>query len=112
LLGELSGVFEMRIYSHENSVRGILEDIQSQPTSGRISALAGGSGSSSGINLKLLNKRLNQIDPEEVRRARQRYNLFFEEVMVSADVDRGISFTTVLMILAHYNVISDNKSLK
>jgi hypothetical protein len=112
LLGELSGVFEMRIYSHENSVRAILEDIQAQPTSGRISALAGGSGSSSGVDLKLLNKRLNQIDPEQVRRARQRYNLFFEEVMVSADVDRGISFTTVLMILAHYNVISDNKSLK
>jgi hypothetical protein len=112
LLGELSGVFEMRIYSHENSVRGILEDIQAQPTSGRISALATGGGSSSGVNLKLLNKRLAQIDPEEVRRARQRYNLFFEEVIVSADVDRGISFTTVLMILAHYNVISDNKSLK
>jgi hypothetical protein len=65
-----------------------------------------------GVNLKALNQRLSQIDPHEVQRSRARYNLFFEEVMVSADVDRGISFTTVLMILAHYNVISDNKSLK
>ncbi|KAG7131389.1 hypothetical protein HYQ46_009700 [Verticillium longisporum] len=32
--------------------------------------------------------------------------------MVSADPDRGISFTTVLMILAHYNIISDSKSLR
>ncbi|KAH8663145.1 BcCCH1, calcium channel protein [Tricladium varicosporioides] len=111
LLGELSGVFEMRIYSHENSVRRILEDIQSQGTSGRITSM-GQPGNSNGVNLKALNKRLAEIDPHEVRMARTRYNLFFEEVMVSADVDRGISFTTVLMILAHYKVISDNKSLK
>jgi hypothetical protein len=111
LLGELSGVFEMRIYTQENSVRNILEDIHSQPSNGRISSLSVASGSS-GINLKALNKRLAQIDPKEVQRSRVRYNLFFEEVMVSADPDRGISFTTVLMILAHYNVISDNKSLK
>ncbi|KAF4630243.1 hypothetical protein G7Y89_g7894 [Cudoniella acicularis] len=111
LLGELSGVFEMRIYSHENSVRRILEDIQSQPTSGRMVSMGTPSGST-GVNLKALNKRLAQIDPQEVRRARARYNLFFEEIMVSADADRGVSFTTVLMILAHYKVISDSKSLK
>jgi hypothetical protein len=110
LLGELSGVFEMRIYSHDDSVRRILEDVQSQ-TTGRITSMAS-SSAATGVNLKALNKRLAQIDPQEVRRARARYNLFFEEVMVSADVDRGISFTSVLMILAHYNVISDNKSLK
>lgn len=111
LLGELSGVFEMRIYPQEHSVRRILEDIQSQPTSGRITSMSATSGPS-GVNVKALNKRLAQIDPEEIQRSRARYNLFFEEVMVSADVDRGISFTSVLMILAHYNVISDNKSLR
>lgn len=111
LLGELSGVFEMRIYTQENSVRRILEDIQSQPTGGRITSMSSASAAT-GVNLKALNKRLSKIDPREVQRSRARYNLFFEEVMVSADVDRGISFTTVLMILAHYNVISDNKSLK
>lgn len=111
LLGELSGVFEMRIYSQEHSVRRILEDIQTAPTSGRIRSMASASAAS-GVDLDLLNQRLAQINPREVRKARARHNLFFEEVMVSADVDRGISFTTVLMILAHYNVISDNKSLK
>ena len=111
LLGELSGVFEMRIYKQDDSVRRILEDIQSQPTGGRITSMSSASAAT-GVNLKALNKRLAEIDAKEVRKARARYNLFFEEVMVSADVDRGISFTTVLMILAHYNVISDNKSLK
>ena len=110
LLGELSGIFEMRIYPQEHSVRRILEDVQSQPTSGRIVSMA--TTSAAGINLKTLNKRLALIDGDAIRRSRARYNMFYEEVMVSADVDQGISFTSVLMILAHYNVISDNKSLK
>ena len=111
LLGELSGVFEMRIYSHEDSVRRILEDIQSEPMIGRIGAVSPASATS-GLDLNALNARLSRIDCDAVRRARTRYNLFYEEVMVSADADRGIAFTTVLMVLAHYNVISDSKSLK
>lgn len=111
LLGELSGVFEMRIYKEEDSVRRILEEVQTEPMSGRIMSMASASGSS-GIDLTALNNRLAAIDHAAVRKKRALHNLFFEEVMVSADVDRGISFTTVLMILAHYNVISDNKSLK
>ncbi|KAI9644918.1 calcium channel protein [Ciborinia camelliae] len=111
LLGELSGVFEMRIYSHEDSVRRILEDIQTEPTNGRMNSIPSPS-SSNGIDLKALNARIAQIDAPRVRRDRARFNLFYEEVLVSADPDRGISFTTVLMVLAHYNVISDNKSLK
>jgi hypothetical protein len=111
LLGELSGVFEMRIYKHKDSVRRILEEVQTEPASGRIRSMVSLSGTS-GVDLAALNKRIDMIDQDEVRKARVRHNLFFEEVMVSADVDRGISFTTVLMILAHYNVISDNKSLK
>ncbi len=110
LLGELSGIFEMRIYKPDDSVRRILEDINSQGPA-RITSMTS-VNASTGVNLKALNRRLAQINPEEVRLARARYNMFFEEVMVSADADQGISFTSVLMILAHYNVISDNKSLK
>ncbi|RDW94337.1 calcium channel protein BcCCH1 [Coleophoma crateriformis] len=111
LLGELSGVFEMRIYSHENSVRSILEDVQSRPSSISAPSIASTSAAT-GIDLKKLNARLAKIKPLAVQRARARYNLFFQEVMVSADPDHGISFTSVLMILAHYNIISDNKSLR
>ncbi len=32
--------------------------------------------------------------------------------MLSADPDRGISFSSCLMILAHYNVIEDSRSLR
>lgn len=38
--------------------------------------------------------------------------VFYQETMLSADPDRGISFSSCLMILAHYNVIEDSRSLR
>jgi voltage-dependent calcium channel len=112
LLAELSGIFEMRIYKAEDSVRQILEDVRSEPPSTARHASVASASALSGINIQRLNERLNRIDIEGVRERRRRFNVFFEEVMVSADPDKGISFTTVLMILAHYNIISDSKSLR
>lgn len=114
LLGELSGVFEMRIYDADDSVRTILEDVRSDgdaPTV-RHGSLVGQNRYHTGIDLEKLNRRLARIDVAKVRERRRRFNIFFEEVMVSADPERGISFTTVLMILAHYNIINDSKSLR
>ena len=65
-----------------------------------------------GVDLALLNKRLSTINVNEIRRRRDRLKLFSQEVLVSADPDRGIAFTSCLLILAHYNIISDTKSLK
>ncbi|KAI0815719.1 Ion transport protein-domain-containing protein [Xylaria sp. FL0064] len=112
LLGELSGVFEMRIYEHEDSVSRILEDVRGNDQGpGRHASIATASDLT-GVDIQKLNERLALIDVEGVRERRRRYNIFYEEVMVSADPDRGISFTTVLMIMAHYNIISDSKSLR
>ncbi|KAI1430100.1 Ion transport protein-domain-containing protein [Xylaria sp. FL1777] len=112
LLGELSGVFEMRIYEHEDSVSRILEDVRGNDQGpGRHASITTASDLS-GVDIRKLNERLALIDIEGVRERRRRYNIFYEEVMVSADPDRGISFTTVLMIMAHYNIISDSKSLR
>lgn len=111
LLGELSGVFAMRIYDEEDSVRRILEDCQTNAHGPRGGSVASTS-QAAGIDLKVLNERIARIDAKKVRERRYRFNLFYEEVMVSADPDQGISFTTVLMTLAHNNIISDSKSLK
>ncbi|KAK1757592.1 calcium-channel protein cch1 [Echria macrotheca] len=113
LLGELSGVFEMRIYDANDSVRSILEDVRGGDTASlRHASFVSSSQYQTGIDLKRLNERLSKINVAEVRERRRRFNIFFEEVMVSADPERGISFTTVLMVLAHYKIISDSKSLR
>ena len=112
LLGELSGVFEMRIYDADDSVRQILEDVRNEETGARHMSIGTAGGQSTGLDLDSLNERLSHIDVRRVRERRRRFDIFYEEVMVSAEPDRGISFTTVLMIIAHYNVISDSKSLR
>ncbi|KAF9890294.1 calcium channel protein [Aspergillus nanangensis] len=108
LLGELSGVFSMRIYDDEFSIRGILDECrvdrrESQLPNRRVV---------DGVDLDQLSKILRDLPVEDVRARRQRLNTFYEEVLVTADPVRGISFHYCLMILAHYNVISDSKSLR
>lgn len=65
-----------------------------------------------GVNLDELTEIINSIPVDTIRFRRQRLNKFYEEVLVSADPERGISFHSVLMILAHHNVITDSKSLR
>jgi len=98
----------MRIYDGDFEVGRILEDCQVDPRT----PAAEQPGVVQGVNLAKLNKRLNMIDVKEIRRRRDRLELFSQEVLVGADPDRGISFTSCLMILAHYNIINDSKSLR
>ena len=106
---ELSGVFEMRIYDGDFTVARLVEDC-SKPR--RQSVLGEGHDEPPEIDLKKLNARLSELPVDAIRKRRRRMNAFYEEVLVSSDPDKGISFTTLLMILAHYNVINDNKSLR
>ena len=104
-------MFEMRIYDGDFSVRNILEDCTRKPN--RATALSfDGPADKPQIDLELLNQRLEELPIAEIRRRRQRMNTFYEEVLVSADPDKGIEFNALLMILAHYKVINDNKSLR
>lgn len=111
LLSELSGVFEMRVYDAEDSVGQILEYIREERPMSRHASIVSTSALT-GINLERLNERLAKLDTRKIREQRRKFRMFYEEVMVSADVENGISFTTVLMVIAHYNLINDNKSLR
>lgn len=65
-----------------------------------------------GVDIKKLSKIIQEIPVDEIRQRRQILNIFYEEILVSADPERGLSFHQVLMILAHYKVITDSKSLR
>jgi voltage-dependent calcium channel len=110
LLGELSGVFEMRIYDGDFTVARLIEDCSQVK---RVSGLpVEGQQEQREIDLVKLNRRLADLPIKEIRKRRARMNKFYEEVLVSSDPDRGIAFTSLLIILAHYKVINDNRSLR
>jgi hypothetical protein len=100
----------MRIYDGDFTVARLIEDCSRPrrqsglPVEGQIEPRE--------IDINKLNARLAELPIREIRLRRARMNKFYEEVLVSSDHDRGISFNSLLMILAHYNVINDNKSLR
>jgi hypothetical protein len=100
----------MRIYDGDFTVRRLIEDCS------RVKRVSGlpmeGQQEQREIDLAKLNERLAELPVNEIRRRRARMNKFYEEVLVSSHHDRGIAFTSLLMILAHYKVINDNKSLR
>jgi voltage-dependent calcium channel len=101
----------MRIYDGDFTVRRLIEDCGIATR--RVSALpVEGHEPAPEIDLVKLNNRLKDLPVAEIRRRRQRMNVFYEEVLVSSDPDRGISFNALLRILAHHKVINDNKSLR
>lgn len=111
LLGQLSGIFAMRIYEEPYDVKSILEAVRVEPVfhNGQQKHVP---GVVEGVDLDLLNKRIAQIPVHKIRRQRHMFTMFFEECLVSADKDYGVSFDSVLLILAHYKIINDNKSLR
>lgn len=100
----------MRIYDGDFTVGRLIEESSG---SRRLSELpVQGHEPAPEVDIEKLNKRLADLPVGEIRRRRQRMNIFYEEVLVSSDPDRGIAFNSLLMILAHYKVINDNKSLR
>lgn len=111
LLGELSGIFEMRIYDGDFTIASLIEEcsnVSSRESNLPVSARK----PTREIDLDKLNRRLAMLPVADIRRRRSRMNTFYEEVLVSSDLDKGIQFSALLMILAHHKVINDNKSLR
>ena len=98
----------MRIYSDENSVHRILDDCTVDPRGLEQNP----PGVVGGVDIARLNERLQSINVREIRQRRKRMEMFYQEVMVSADPAKGISFTQCLLTLAHYKVITDSLSLR
>lgn len=108
-LADLGGIFDMRIYDEKFSVGHLVAECARDH---RQSQLPIDGPRRVDIDIHKLNARLAHLPIREIRHRRKRLNVFYEEVLSSADPDRGINFTTVLMILAHYKVINDNRSLR
>lgn len=110
LLAELSGIFDMRIYDDEYSIHRIIEDCKKTRRQSELPVEESRKGVELDINK--LNAKLARMPHARVQERKRRLNVFYQEVLNSQNADSGISFNTLLMILAHYKIINDNKSLR
>lgn len=93
----------MSIYDEKYKIKQIMQECKTGGV---------GPGFVDGIDLAKLNKYLADLPVRQCQERRYRFNLFYEEVMVMADRELGVAFTSVLLILAHHKIIDDHKSLK
>lgn len=63
------------------------------------------------LNMRRLNAVLNNVDYDEVRRRRRMYCRLYYEARV-VEEGPGVSFTHMLLLLAHHKLIDDNKALR
>lgn len=64
-----------------------------------------------GIDLSRLNKVLAGIDHSTIRKRRTLYSKVYQEGMISQEPGKGISFSNMLLMLAHHKLIDDREAL-
>jgi hypothetical protein len=100
LAKKLGGIFEVRIYPAEFSVQNILASCTDTSTK-----------STHGVNLELLNATLSRVDYEAIRRRRKLFSRMYHEAILTHQRGKGISFTDMLLLLAHHKLIVDKEAL-
>ncbi|KAG9101606.1 calcium channel protein [Ceratobasidium sp. 370] len=107
---KLRGAFEVRLYSEELSPRGLVQATKMNHPLIYRSTITG-EDIPVPLNMRRLNAILNGVDYAQVRARRQTYNRLLHEARIVAEEPRGISFTNMLLLLAHYKLINDEEAL-
>lgn len=63
------------------------------------------------LDLNKLGQMLNGIDYAAIRRRRNVYSRLYHEASISHRQGRGMSFTGMLLLLAHHKLIVDREAL-
>ncbi|KAL1742981.1 Ion transport protein-domain-containing protein [Schizophyllum fasciatum] len=106
--GKLSGIFEVRIYPQQYSIPNIVKAAKGSMSTD--SEYAWSAHTVEGVDVNRLNKILNEIDYTAIRRRRVIYSRLYHEASISHH-GRGISFTGMLLLLAHHKLIVDREAL-
>ena len=100
----LRGVFDVRIYPDSFSCHTLINDAQT---------LSGPNGRADvSLTARNLNHQLRFLPVNQIRANRRLLNNLYEEALMSSTSEFGLSFNSTLLLLAHYRLVDDNKSLE
>lgn len=100
-LSKLDGAFEVRIYPEEFSLPSFMANCRNTIDNGM---------SSGNLNLDALNSMTSMMDIQDIRMRRVSYKRLYTELM-QCDNEKGVPFTSMLLILSHNKFVDENKSL-
>jgi len=101
----LSGVFEVKIYPTEYSIPVLVRSSTADQSSNRRHVV-------DGLDLDALSSNLKSIDVNEIRKRRHLYNRLYHEAIMSDEPRKGISFTNMLLLLAHYKLLDVDNAMQ
>ncbi|CAE6501684.1 unnamed protein product [Rhizoctonia solani] len=107
---KLRGIFEVRLYPESLSPQALVKATKMNNALTYRSTITG-EEIPVPLNMRRLNSMLNGVDYAEVRARRQVYNKLFYEARILEEAP-GISFTNMLLLLAHHKLIDDSKALR
>lgn len=103
----LTGIFEVRIYPAEFSIPRLIARAKVDPQK----EVPWQSRVVDEFDLDILNADLNNIDRATIKRRKELYNRLYHEARISHEPGKGISFTNMLLLLAHHKLIVDREAL-
>lgn len=102
-------VFDVRTHTGRFTIRSLLSEAAANAESDPADVVA---GKRHALDIRKLDIALASMDPEEIRQRRRTYNRLYHEARLVETPGKGISFTNMLMLLAHYKLIDDNEALQ
>lgn len=63
------------------------------------------------LDVRKINRALDNMDNAKIRKRRTLYAKVYNEAMISQEPGKGISFTNMLLLLAHHKLIDDREAL-
>ncbi|WWC62542.1 uncharacterized protein I303_105138 [Kwoniella dejecticola CBS 10117] len=108
----LTGVFEVRTYPIEHSIPNMIRNSLPDPVDNASGKLFVVTGVKRAVDIRRLEDQIAHIDYRKVRERRLLFARLYSEAKISEEEGRGISFTSMLMMLSHYKLIDDEKALQ
>ena len=102
----------MRLYPVEFSVPNLLRTCVPDPVANASGRLVVATGVKQAVDVRHIEAVLRQVDVQRVRQRRELFARLFHEARISEEPGRGISFTSMLTMLAHYKLIDGEKALQ
>ena len=102
----------MRIYPAEYNLTNIVRASIPDPVENASGKLLVAGGVKQAVDVRRVEALIGQIDYDKVRKRRQTFARLFHEARISEEPGRGISFTAMLMMIAHYTLINDENALQ
>lgn len=104
----MTGIFEVRVYSPAYSIKSLKSVVHPS----HLNTLSNPTLGSLHLDTSTLARVLHTMDMSEIKRRRRVYNRLYHEAMLDSEGEKGISFTSMLLLLAHYRLIDDEKALR